>query len=89
MHSSRTESTPIESVDVRAGIQRAFRLTERINKLGVDDHEALRVAWCELTGRTPDERFMLIPPFYCDHGLNIQLGRNVFINQGCANARPS
>ena len=84
MSSARTKATPLErdSADFRAGITRAFRLTKRINELGYDDRDAIRAAWGELTGREPDERFTLIPPFYCDHGLDIRIGRNVWIASG-------
>jgi acetyltransferase-like isoleucine patch superfamily enzyme len=64
-------------------VQRAVRLTERLNRIPFDDREAIREAWCELTGATVDDRFMLIPPVYTDHGVNIRVGRNVFINQCC------
>jgi acetyltransferase-like isoleucine patch superfamily enzyme len=30
-----------------------------------------------------DESFILIPPFFSEHGLNIRIGSQVFINQGC------
>src|SRR5205085_2023105 len=30
-----------------------------------------------------DPTFRLIPPVYSDQGVNIRVGRNVFINQGC------
>ncbi|MFH8442248.1 DapH/DapD/GlmU-related protein [Streptomyces sp. NPDC018026] len=30
-----------------------------------------------------DETFHLIPPVYTDHGVNIRVGRNVFVNPSC------
>lgn len=36
-----------------------------------------------LTGRTVDESFELLPPFYTDFGRNIRVGKRVFINHSC------
>jgi acetyltransferase-like isoleucine patch superfamily enzyme len=64
-------------------VQRAIRLTEELNALRYADQEAIREGWSELTGQAVDETFHLIPPVYSDHGVNIRIGRNVFVNQGC------
>ncbi|WP_028937345.1 sugar O-acetyltransferase [Pseudonocardia spinosispora] len=67
----------------RDRVERAIRLTEQLNARPYDDQDAIRATWAELTGQPIDETFRLIPPVYSDHGINIRLGRNVFINQGC------
>jgi acetyltransferase-like isoleucine patch superfamily enzyme len=67
----------------RERVERAIRMTEGLNSLPYDDRDGIRAAWGELTGQPIDETFNLIPPVYSDHGVNIRLGRNVFINQGC------
>ncbi|MCW3014052.1 MAG: hexapeptide repeat-containing transferase [Solirubrobacterales bacterium] len=72
-----------ESRDLVGRVQRAIGLTERLNRIPYDDREAIREAWSELTGTVVDEAFHLIPPLYSDHGLNIRVGRSVFINQAC------
>jgi acetyltransferase-like isoleucine patch superfamily enzyme len=72
-----------ESRELYGRVQRAMGLTERLNRIPYGDREAIRQAWIELTGTGVDEAFDLIPPLYCDHGLNIRVGRNVFINQAC------
>jgi acetyltransferase-like isoleucine patch superfamily enzyme len=64
-------------------VERAIRLTERLNSLPYGDQNAIQATWAELTGQPIDETFHLIPPVFSDHGINIRLGRNVFINQGC------
>ncbi|SCK18634.1 Acetyltransferase (isoleucine patch superfamily) [Streptomyces sp. WMMB 714] len=64
-------------------VQRAIRLTEELNALRYAEQEAIREGWSKLTGQTVDESFHLIPPVYSDHGINIRLGRNVFVNQNC------
>src|SRR3954452_2493742 len=60
-----------------------MRLTERLNRIPYEDRDAIREAWVELTGAPVDEAFHLIPPVYSDHGRNLRVGRNVFINQAC------
>jgi acetyltransferase-like isoleucine patch superfamily enzyme len=37
-----------------------------------------------LTGKPVGEPFYLIPPFYTDYGLNITVGKSVFIGYECA-----
>ncbi|MEV5646910.1 DapH/DapD/GlmU-related protein [Nocardia sp. NPDC052254] len=64
-------------------VQRAIRLTEELNMLRYADQKAIRQCWSELTGEPVEETFQLIPPVYSDHGINIRIGRNVFVNQGC------
>lgn len=72
-----------QSREMVARIERAIALTERLNRIPYAEPEAIRTAWRELTGVDVDPSFLLIPPVYSDHGINIRLGRNVFINQGC------
>jgi len=72
-----------ESRPIFERVDRAIALTERLNRLPYADQDAIRVAWAELTGSEVDPTFRLIPPVYSDQGVNIRVGRNVFINQGC------
>jgi acetyltransferase-like isoleucine patch superfamily enzyme len=72
-----------ESRELYRRVQRAVGLTERLNRIPYEDREAIRQAWIELTGAAVDDAFHLIPPLYSDHGVNIRVGRNVFINQAC------
>lgn len=67
----------------RERVEQAIRVTEKLNKLPYDDQDAIQATWSELTGQPINKTFRLIPPVYSDHGINIRLGRNVFINQGC------
>ena len=64
-------------------IRRAMRLTAELNKLSFDDAVKVRAIFSELTGQTVDATFNLIPPFYTAGGLEIRVGRKVFINQCC------
>jgi acetyltransferase-like isoleucine patch superfamily enzyme len=65
------------------GVARAFACCEAINRLPYADQDAICQAWSELVGGPAPERFRLVPPVHCDHGLKLRLGVNVFINHGC------
>ena len=65
------------------GVPRAFACCEAINRLPYADQDAIRSAWSELTGRPAPDGFRLVPPVHSDHGVQLRLGTNVFINHGC------
>jgi acetyltransferase-like isoleucine patch superfamily enzyme len=60
-----------------------MRLTAELNKLSFDDAARVREIFSELTGQKVDDSFSLIPPFYTAGGLDVRVGRKVFINQCC------
>lgn len=62
----------------------ATRLSARLADYTLDDAAGLQSAFEELIGKPVGERFTLIPPFYTDYGLNISVGRAVFIGAQCA-----
>ncbi len=62
--------------------QRALTYTSEINGK-YHGPEELRRLFFELIGKEYDETFGLFPPFSTDYGLNITLGKRVFINSGC------
>ena len=62
--------------------QRARKITCEINN-SYRTPEELRDLFSKLIGHKVDEGFGLFPPFYADYGLNIEIGKNVFINSGC------
>lgn len=64
-------------------IRTAIARCERLNRIPYSDTDAVRAAWSELTGQAVDETFRLVPPIRVDHGVNVRVGRNVFINHGC------
>ena len=72
-----------ESRALTGGVPRAFSCCEALNRLPYVDQPAIRSAWSQLTGKPVDERFHLVPPIHCDHGLKLQVAANVFINHGC------
>ena len=64
-------------------VLRATQLTSRLNVLPFED-EAGRAALLEqILGRPLPSQVTIYPPFYTDHGLNLDLAARVFINQGC------
>jgi acetyltransferase-like isoleucine patch superfamily enzyme len=85
------DGAPGWTMDVRAPesrpifeqVNRAIALTERLNRLPYADQDAIRAAWAELTNTEIDPTFRLIPPVYSEQGVNIRVGRNVFINHNC------
>ena len=46
-------------------------------------HDEIVSIFSEITGKHVDRSFGLFPPFYTEFGLNITVGKNVFINAGC------
>jgi hypothetical protein len=50
----------------------------------LDDAESIRRVFEELIGKPAGDTFTLIPPFCTDYGLNITVGRVVFIGYECA-----
>lgn len=88
IHGPDSEGTAGRSLgpEFRAMSERVLRVTEltsRLNVLPFED-EAGRAELFELIlGRSLSSRVTIYPPFYTDHGLNLDLAERVFINQGC------
>lgn len=61
---------------------RAMRITCDLNG-SYHTPDQIQTLFSELTNKQVDESFRLFPPFYTDCGLNITVGRNVFINSCC------
>ena len=66
----------------RRAAGRALRLIQQLNSV-YHEPEEVRARFAELTGKPVDDSFCLFPPFYTEYGLNITVGKNVFINTGC------
>lgn len=62
--------------------EEARKITAELN-CGYRTQEEIRSLMSRLTGRQVDGSFGMFPPFYCDYGKNIALGKRVFINSGC------
>ncbi|MCP3707277.1 sugar O-acetyltransferase [Paraburkholderia sp. CNPSo 3274] len=72
-----------ESAAMTANLKRAMAITATINRLTFDDADEVRALFSELIGKKVDDSFLLIPPFYTTGGVEIRVGRNVFVNQNC------
>ncbi|MGO4128934.1 sugar O-acetyltransferase [Inquilinus sp. YAF38] len=72
-----------ESAAMTASVRRAMAITAVLNRLTFNDADEVRALFSELIGKTVDDSFSLIPPFYATGGLDTNVGRNVFINQSC------
>ncbi len=61
----------------------ARKITSELNNKFLEMNEIQKL-FSKLIGSEVDKTFCLFPPFYTDCGKNIHLGKNVFINSGCA-----
>lgn len=61
---------------------RAQKITMRLNYGYHEPEETVRL-FSELTESKVDASFRCFLPFYTECGINIKLGKNVFINSGC------
>lgn len=59
----------------------ARRLTQQLNTVDRTDFEAIGRIVKELLGKS--EGAFINPPFYCDYGFNIEVGKNFFANYNC------
>jgi acetyltransferase-like isoleucine patch superfamily enzyme len=72
-----------DSAAMLANVKRAMAITAALNRLTFDDADNVRALFSELIGKQVDDSFVLIPPFYTTGGVEISVGRNVFVNQNC------
>lgn len=76
----------IHSPEFQAMSERVLRVTEltsRLNVLPFGDEAGKAELFEQILGRPLPTRATIYPPFYTDHGLNLELAGQVFINQGC------
>lgn len=71
-----------EAHDFMHGIaQGALRTVAEMNS-GYRSADEVRSLLAELTGGPVDESVVVFPPFYCEFGKNLSLGKDVFVNMG-------
>ncbi len=68
--------------ELAADAARADRLLRAYNATGIDEADRRGAILAELFGAIGDG-VLVRPPFYCDYGYNIRLGRRTFVNFGC------
>ena len=67
--------------EVMEEMKRARRLTQELNTADRSDYENLARIVKELLGKS--EGAVINPPFYCDYGSHIEVGKNFFANYNC------
>ena len=67
--------------EVMEEMKRARRLTQELNTADRSDYENLARIIKELLGKS--EGAFINPPFYCDYGSHIEVGKNFFANYNC------
>ncbi|MEO1417213.1 MAG: sugar O-acetyltransferase [Bacteroidota bacterium] len=61
---------------------RARLLFQKINQMGDEEKAARDLLFYELFGESGEDLW-IEPPFYCDYGYNIKVGKKVFMNFNC------
>ncbi|MGN0399322.1 MAG: sugar O-acetyltransferase [Blautia sp.] len=56
-------------------------LTQKLNTVDRSDFDTIKEIVKELLGKS--EGAFINPPFYCDYGFNIEVGKNFFANYNC------
>ncbi len=59
----------------------ARRLTQKLNTMDRSDFKGISEVIKELFAKS--ENAIVNPPFYCDYGFNIEVGKNFFCNYNC------
>jgi len=76
----------IRSPEFQAMSERVLQVTEltsRLNVLPFGDEAGKAELFKQILGRPLPPGATIYPPFYTDHGLNLELAERVFINQNC------
>ncbi|MDI5937463.1 MULTISPECIES: DapH/DapD/GlmU-related protein [unclassified Micromonospora] len=80
-HIMRIHSAEFQAMAAR--VLRVTELTSRLNVLPFEDEAGKAELFAQILGRPLPARVTIYPPFYTDHGLNLDLAERVFINQNC------
>lgn len=68
---------------MHARVLEVTALTSRLNALPFDDEPGKAALLTEILGRPLPPGTTIYPPFFTDHGLNLDLAERVFVNQNC------
>ncbi|MBD5784700.1 sugar O-acetyltransferase [Cellulosimicrobium terreum] len=80
-HLMRIHSPEFRAMSER--VLRATELTSRLNVLPFDDEAGKAALFEQILGHPLPPRVTIYPPFFTDHGLRLDLGERVFVNQNC------
>lgn len=70
-------------------LQKFYELSENARKITMElnnkyhSQEEIRVLFSKIIDKEVDKSFKMFPPFYTECGINITVGKNVFINACC------
>lgn len=78
----RIEGGSAEHMHMHEMSLKAQRITSELNS-GFKEPDRRRELFSELIGKKVDDSFTVFPPFHCEYGLGITVGKNVFINADC------
>src|SRR3954447_3884764 len=67
---------------MHSAAQDALRVLAELNS-GYREADEVRRLLARVTGRPLGESVTVFPPFYCEFGKNLTLGKDVFVNLGC------
>ena len=62
--------------------KKARRLTQELNTIDRSDFDAIKQIVYKLLGKSDGTAF-INPPFYCDYGTHIEVGKNFYANYNC------
>lgn len=68
--------------DILEEIRERRRLLQRLNEMDRGDFEGISALARRILGKT-DGPVFISPPFYCDYGFNIEVGKNFSANFNC------
>ena len=71
----------ISDAEVMEQQMNARRLTQKLNTIDRSDFDGIAAIVKELFGKS--EGAFVNPPFYCDYGFHIEVGKNFFANYNC------
>ena len=71
----------ISDAEVMEQQMNARRLTQKLNTIDRSDFDGIAAIVKELFGKS--EGAFVNPPFYCDYGSHIEVGKNFFANYNC------
>jgi acetyltransferase-like isoleucine patch superfamily enzyme len=71
-----------EHIFMHRTAQASLQIVAELNT-GYRSPDEVRALLRQLTGKPVEDSVTVFPPFYCEFGKNLTLGKSVFINMGC------
>lgn len=71
----------IVNADMKQEMKRCRTLLQKLNTMDTNDEEGISAVIKQLFGKS--STLLVRPPFYCDCGTHIEVGKNFFANYNC------